>query len=257
MSDLDPLADDSVAEDLVPKIDPPADDSVADDSVPKIDPLVRFPTPKSGLEMLKEAQAPLVRSPTPKSGLEMLKEVQASLVRSPTPKINPLLQKITFPNIKIPNISMPNTPFDKLAEFNQKMEKIGAEQREEQRAEQIAHYASEFCARLNTAIQNFDSELDDSEEVALRLVSFGQSITFHVQSIGYHNPSLIMFYGTGDDGMPLELVQHVSQISFLLMSEKRKSPETPKVPFGFQCGEPEPEPEQDQDQEPEPEQPSI
>jgi hypothetical protein len=70
----------------------------------------------------------------------------------------------------------------------------------------------------------------------LRLISFGQSITFHVANIGWHNPSLVLFYGQ-HEGQPVKLVQHVSQISFLLMKVKRLDPSSPKIPFGFQSAE--------------------
>ena len=62
-----------------------------------------------------------------------------------------------------------------------------------------------------------------------------QSLTFHVDSIGFYNPSLISFYGQMDDGSPVQLVQHVSQISFLLMAVERLDPTKPKRRFGF-CG---------------------
>jgi hypothetical protein len=74
----------------------------------------------------------------------------------------------------------------------------------------------------------------------MRLVSFGQTITFSVTDIGYNNPSLIVFQGVTEDGKRLELIQHVTQISFLLMAVKRKNPDEPKRKIGF-SGSEEPE----------------
>jgi hypothetical protein len=51
--------------------------------------------------------------------------------------------------------------------------------------------------------------------------------------IGYWNPSLISFQGRTDDGQPVELIQHVSQISILLMKLKRPDPSKPKRKIGF------------------------
>lgn len=96
-----------------------------------------------------------------------------------------------------------------------------------------ANYASEFCKRILDSINKFDESLDSSKQVGIRLVSFGQSITFAVSSIGYSNPSLIYFYGVLDNGSPVQLVQHVSQISFLLMAVNKVAPEEPKKPIGF------------------------
>jgi hypothetical protein len=93
--------------------------------------------------------------------------------------------------------------------------------------------ASEFYARLLARIVEFDSTLDNEHEVGVRLVSFGQTVVLRVEALGYHDPSLIMFFGHSEDGSPIELIQHVSQISFLLTSLKRPDPSKPKVPFGF------------------------
>lgn len=54
-------------------------------------------------------------------------------------------------------------------------------------------------------------------EVGVRLVTFGQSVEFYLDDIGYYNPSLIRFCGTMAEGTQVQLVQHVTQISILLM----------------------------------------
>ncbi|CAH2213253.1 protein of unknown function [Tepidibacter aestuarii] len=66
-----------------------------------------------------------------------------------------------------------------------------------------------------------------------RLVSYGNTIQFHITDIGYQDPYLIYFYGELEDGSPIQLVQHVNQISFVLISMKRKNPEQPKKLIGF------------------------
>jgi hypothetical protein len=93
--------------------------------------------------------------------------------------------------------------------------------------------ASEFRHRLVTWVNDFDRSLDQAHEVGVRLVSFGQTVVFHLHGIGYWNPSLISFSGETDDGNPVELIQHVSQISILVMKLPRKNPEQPKKPIGF------------------------
>lgn len=93
--------------------------------------------------------------------------------------------------------------------------------------------ASEFCKKLCNSINQFDELLDPAMEVGMRLVSFGQAITFSVNRLGYTDPSLIHFFGMLDTGQPVELIQHVSQISFLLTSVQRVTPTEPKQPIGF------------------------
>lgn len=100
-----------------------------------------------------------------------------------------------------------------------------------------ANLASEFHKRLVEMVNNFDDDLDETEEVGMRLVSFGQTVQFHVEDIGYYNPSLIRFYGKTDDGKNIELIQHVSQISFLLMAVPRLNPDKPKKKIGFSTEE--------------------
>ncbi|MNP29353.1 hypothetical protein D3C76_1223730 [compost metagenome] len=82
-------------------------------------------------------------------------------------------------------------------------------------------------------INDFDRTLDETKEVGVRLVSFGQTLSFHITDVSYDNPSLIMFSGNLENGDPVHLVQHVSQISFLLMAMQRREPEEPKRQIGF------------------------
>lgn len=93
--------------------------------------------------------------------------------------------------------------------------------------------ASQFHRRLIEYVKDFDDSLDQTAEVGVRLVSFGQTITFHLESMGYWDPSLIAFAGVTDNGDPIELIQHVSQISILLMKLPRREPDKPKKPIGF------------------------
>lgn len=93
--------------------------------------------------------------------------------------------------------------------------------------------ASEFHKRLVEWINDFDKSLDQDHEVGVRLVNFGQAVTFHLRDVGYWNPSLISFSGYTEQGEPVELIQHVSQISILLLKVKRQDPSEPKRPICF------------------------
>jgi len=93
--------------------------------------------------------------------------------------------------------------------------------------------ADQFHRRLINWINDFHKSLDEEFEVGARLVNFGQTVTFHIEDIGYWNPSLISFIGKNELGEPVELVQHISQISILLVAMKRENIEQPKRPIGF------------------------
>lgn len=93
--------------------------------------------------------------------------------------------------------------------------------------------ADEFHKRLVQWMNEFHKSLDEDLEVGVRLVNFGQTVTFHVDDIGYWNPSLISFRGKNENGESVELIQHVSQISILLVALKREDMNKPKRPIGF------------------------
>ena len=94
----------------------------------------------------------------------------------------------------------------------------------------MADYAYEVILRR---IKEFQDELDDNHEVALQLASFGQSITLSVTSIGYSNPSTLVFYGYVN-GHPATLIQHMTQLNFSLLSVPKQDPGKPPRRIGFE-----------------------
>ena len=93
--------------------------------------------------------------------------------------------------------------------------------------------ASDFFKKISHYINEFDKSLNQEQEIGIKLVHFGQSIQFAVHNLGYYDPKLICFYGAMPDGSPVQLIQHVNQINFLLTTLQRKDPEKPKNPIGF------------------------
>ena len=95
----------------------------------------------------------------------------------------------------------------------------------------LADYTYEIIMK---EIKNFEETLDDDHEVALKLTSFGQSITLSVTEIGYANPSTLFFYGYIGES-PATLIQHISQLNFLLLATKKADPDQPprRIAIGF------------------------
>ncbi|MBE7683261.1 MULTISPECIES: DUF6173 family protein [Paenibacillus] len=85
---------------------------------------------------------------------------------------------------------------------------------------------------LMAQIKAFEDELNESEEIAIQLASFGQSVLMNVTEIGFHNPSLMFFYGHVN-GQWSQLVQHVSQLSFLITVVPKSDPNRPARRIGF------------------------
>ena len=93
----------------------------------------------------------------------------------------------------------------------------------------LADYSYEI---IMERIKEFEDHLDDEHEIAIQLASFGQSIKLLVTDIGYSNPSTLIFYGYVGE-QPATLIQHVSQLNFLLLAVKKASPEKPPRRIGF------------------------
>ena len=93
----------------------------------------------------------------------------------------------------------------------------------------LADYAYEV---ILDQIKEFEAELDDEHEVAIKLASFGQSVTMAVTDIGYANPSTLFFYGYVGD-QHAQLIQHMSQLNFLLLAVRKTDPSRPARRIGF------------------------
>ena len=84
-------------------------------------------------------------------------------------------------------------------------------------------------------IHDFEATLDDDHEIALRLASFGTSITMIVTNVSYQNPDILYFYGLVN-GKKSQLIQHASQLNFLLTSIEREDKTKPARRIG--CANP-------------------
>ena len=93
-------------------------------------------------------------------------------------------------------------------------------------AEVVAH-------QLYQSIIQYQASLPNTEDVAIMWVQFNESITILVESIGYIGYTMISFHGKDTKGNPIELIQHISQLNFLLTTASKPEPETPKRKIGF------------------------
>lgn len=91
-------------------------------------------------------------------------------------------------------------------------------------AEQLSKY-------LHQAISEFDKTIDDSDEVALKLVSFGGESTLSVDGVGAIGKTLVRFTGKYN-GRAATIIQNVSQVNFLLYSKPRNI-QQPRRTIGF------------------------
>lgn len=92
--------------------------------------------------------------------------------------------------------------------------------------------ADKKYAILKREIQEFQENLSDDLDVCVELASFGTSIVMQVIDIGYQNPDILYFWGYVN-GNKAQLIQHISQLNFLLMAVPTENPHEEPRRIGF------------------------
>ena len=82
-------------------------------------------------------------------------------------------------------------------------------------------------------VKDFESNLNDEQEVMILAASFGSSVTFYVNTIEFNRPNLIIFHGTTETGGSTRLIQHCNQLNFLLQAVPKHDPDEKRAPIGF------------------------
>ena len=93
--------------------------------------------------------------------------------------------------------------------------------------------SADACECLRTAFNRFISTLNPDEEVGMVLASFASERLILVRLVCPLGPNLVEISGI-EDNRTVSLVQHVSQLSFLLVPQKlaAEQRERPKIGFG-------------------------
>jgi hypothetical protein len=103
---------------------------------------------------------------------------------------------------------------------------IGAIQRQrkadnERQAENAGRFdAALIFEHLMQRVEAFQRNLKDDEEIGIQLANFGLAAQLHIRTISYKNPNLIEFSGVTLDDNSAVLVQHISQLNFMLIALK-------------------------------------
>lgn len=93
-------------------------------------------------------------------------------------------------------------------------------------------YADTQFEIIKKYVEDFQRTLDEDHEVGLLLTNFGQSMLMNVTDIGFEESVLMIFRGYVDR-QKATLIQHISQISFLLTSVPKIDPNAPPRRIGF------------------------
>ncbi len=94
--------------------------------------------------------------------------------------------------------------------------------------------AEAMYRRLVHQIAEFESQLDDDDEIGARLVSAPDSSVFHIVRLEFRNPELIVFHGSNEHGKPVQLLQHVTQLNVLLTALPKETEKPRRIGFRLQ-----------------------
>lgn len=80
-------------------------------------------------------------------------------------------------------------------------------------------------------VLDFQNSLDQEHDIGIMLTNFGSTVLMEITDIGYEKSVIMVFKGFVN-GRISTLIQHISQLNFLLTSVP-KEPEKPKRKIGF------------------------
>jgi len=86
--------------------------------------------------------------------------------------------------------------------------------------------------RLVIYIQEFEAQLDNQHEVAMGFAGSDAGV-LQIEGMGFFDPDILTFHGTDEDGVPTQLIQHVSQLSVILRAMPKAAPEEAPKRIGF------------------------
>lgn len=90
------------------------------------------------------------------------------------------------------------------------------------------YLAEEKCKEILAQVQDYQSSLSDEYETNLIL----PTAPIFVTGISYKNPDLIIFYGFSNN-QEARVIQHMSQLNFLITANKRADFSKPANKIGF------------------------
>jgi hypothetical protein len=120
-------------------------------------------------------------------------------------------------NLGIPLINIPRaTPLNKIT------------------PDYIKNAARDMHSRIVKSIILFEKKLDQTQEIGAKMTSFGLSEIIHIDSVGWFGADMIIFAGRNLDDQPVQLLQHVSQLSVLLIALPIQKGEPKRIGFALQ-----------------------
>lgn len=87
--------------------------------------------------------------------------------------------------------------------------------------------------QLVQIVEEFETGLNDEQEIGLKIISLGNVGIYHVQRIDYRSPYILIFHCLTQDGTEATLLQNYSQLNFLLIALPKLDPQKSAMRIGF------------------------
>jgi hypothetical protein len=121
-------------------------------------------------------------------------------------------------------------PVSKQAQLVRQAERLAPRHNESVPPERAAEA---MFQRIVAYIREFEANLDREHEIGARMVSFGDTVQFHIVDMGYWNPDIVTFDGLDEGGRRMKLIQNVSQLNVLLVAMPKRSEHEEPRRIGF------------------------
>jgi len=86
--------------------------------------------------------------------------------------------------------------------------------------------------RMVLYIKDFEEKLDSDHEVGMGFTG-GDVGTLKIQGMGYFAPDILTFHGEDPNGAKVQLVQHISQLSVMLVAAPKQHEQSEPNRIGF------------------------
>ncbi|NSX53818.1 DUF6173 family protein [Parasulfitobacter algicola] len=90
--------------------------------------------------------------------------------------------------------------------------------------------------RIILYIKNFEEQLDNEHEVAMGFTG-GNTGILKIEGMGYFDPDIVTFYGTDQNGIKTQLIQHVSQLTVMLRALPKQVDQAEPNRIGFRLAQ--------------------
>ncbi|MBR2207921.1 MAG: hypothetical protein IJ859_03835 [Synergistaceae bacterium] len=88
-------------------------------------------------------------------------------------------------------------------------------------------------AQLMQIVKDFEETLNDEQETGLKIISLGNASIYYVKEIDYRSPYILVFHCVTQNGEKAVILQHYSQLNFVLIVLPKLNAEKSARRVGF------------------------